>query len=92
VRVWGKKQDAAMTAMPGQGQPGPEQEGISAGVKKAASELAAGLYAQRHNMPEGTPVHIGTLPGGPSALQHAAAPPKPPPGAGGADAFQQSGA
>jgi hypothetical protein len=57
-----------------QNQQGPQQaidqqvqkgitEGVEAGVKRIATELTAGLLAQRTAMPEGGPTHIGTLPG-----------------------------
>ena len=40
------------------------QKGVEAGVQRISTELTAGLLAQRAQMPEGMPTHIGTLPGG----------------------------
>lgn len=40
------------------------QSGVKAGVTRIATELTAGLLAQNSHMPEGMPVHIGTLPQG----------------------------
>lgn len=43
------------------------QKGVQAGVQRIATELTAGVLAQRARMPEGMPTHIGTLPeGGPT--------------------------
>ena len=39
------------------------QKGVEAGVQRIATELTAGLLAERAQMPEGMPTHIGTLPG-----------------------------
>lgn len=38
------------------------QKGIQAGVQRIATELTAGVLAERAAMPEGNPTHIGTLP------------------------------
>ena len=43
------------------------QQGVEAGVQRIATELTAGLLAERAQMPEGMPTHIGTLPGGEGA-------------------------
>lgn len=69
-------------AQPPEAVPNPMHDGMQAGIKagaqRFATELTAGHLAQQAGLPEGTPTHIGTVPGGPSPLQQAAAPPKPP--------------
>lgn len=42
------------------------QKGVGMGVQRIATELTAGVLATRARLPEGAPVHIGTMPeGGP---------------------------
>jgi hypothetical protein len=55
------------------------QRGVQAGAQRYATELVAGALAQQSGLPEGAPTHIGTVPGGPSPAQQAAAPPPPNP-------------
>jgi hypothetical protein len=42
-------------------------KGVEAGVKRITTELTSGILAQREQMPEGKPTHIGTL-GGQSTM------------------------
>jgi len=42
-------------------------QGVEAGVKRITTELTSGILAQREQMPEGKPTHIGTL-GGQSTM------------------------
>jgi len=64
------------------------QAGVEAGVKRISTELTAGLLAARSQLPEGAPVHIGTLPmGGPGGP-----PGNGPPGGPGAPGQPPSGA
>ena len=39
------------------------EAGVEAGVKRISTELTSGLLAQHEQMPEGQPMHLGTLPG-----------------------------
>jgi hypothetical protein len=48
------------------------QKGIQAGVQRIATELTAGVLAERARLPEGMPTHIGTLPQGAPNAQDAA--------------------
>jgi hypothetical protein len=48
------------------------QKGVEAGVARIATELTAGVLATRARLPEGAPVHIGTLPEGGTTEQLAA--------------------
>lgn len=59
------------------------QAGVKQGVQRISTELTAGLLASQAQLPEGAPVHIGTMPvgGGPGAP---GASPGTPPGAPGA--------
>lgn len=57
------KQNGQNEAIDAQVQKG-VMAGVEAGVKRIATELTAGELAQRAQLPEGPPAHIGTPPGG----------------------------
>jgi hypothetical protein len=60
-----EKQQAAqggdLTAMVEKGV----QRGVEAGVQRISTELTSGLLAQRAQLPEGPPAHLGTVAGAP---------------------------
>jgi hypothetical protein len=59
------------------------QKGVQAATTRIVTEVVAGLLAQKQQLPEGAPTHIGTLPmgGGPGGPPNGGPPPGgPPPG------------